>query len=129
MRSCLLLPQPVARPRVEVEAVDLLQLRDALEGRALEGRLALEGVQHDALEQVAQRHVVVFGEALEDLEEPLLDLHAGLDALDLEARLAAFRGGWPGHGAEYICTYVLEQAEKMGQTAPIVSHVSGRGER
>src|SRR5262249_44940365 len=64
----------------------------------------VERVQDHALEQVPERHVVIFGEPLEHLEEPLFDLDAGLHALDFEARADVLPG--LRHGADYICTYV-----------------------
>jgi hypothetical protein len=44
--------------------------------------LAVEGVQHDSFGQVAQRHIVIFRERLEELEEALLHADAGLDVHD-----------------------------------------------
>jgi hypothetical protein len=74
----------MARLRVEVEAVDLAQARDAREALLAERRLALEGVEDNALEEVAEGDVVELGEAFEDLEEALFEADAGLDALDDE---------------------------------------------
>ncbi len=51
-----------------------------------EGRLAVEGVQHDAFEQVAQGHVVIFGESLEHFEKAFFHADTGLDAFDKELR-------------------------------------------
>jgi hypothetical protein len=68
--------------RAQIERVDLLQLRDPAHGLGAEGRLSLEGVQHDPLEEVPQRHVVVFGERLQHLHEALFHAHAGLDSFD-----------------------------------------------
>src|SRR6266446_5536078 len=86
----------MAVTRIELQPVDLLQLLDAGERGALEGRLALEGVQHHPFQQVAQRHVEVFRERLEDLQQALLDLDPGLDALDLER--GGGLAGTGGHG-------------------------------
>ena len=44
--------------------------------------LALEGMQDDAFEQVADVEVVIFSDPLENLEDALLDPDAGLDALN-----------------------------------------------
>src|SRR5690606_21880055 len=66
----------------KVQVVDLLQRGDPFQRFSGEGRLALEAVQHHALEQVAEGHVLVLGERLEDLEDPLLHADTGLDALD-----------------------------------------------
>ena len=58
------------------------QTRGDLEGLLAEGGLALEGVEDDALEDVAQGHVEVLRQALEDLEDALLDTDSGLNPLD-----------------------------------------------
>lgn len=72
---------------IEFEAVKALQFADALEGVALEGALAVEGVEDDAFEEVAESEVVVLGESFEDFEKALFHAHAGLHALNREARV------------------------------------------
>jgi tRNA (guanine37-N1)-methyltransferase len=47
----------------EVEFVDLFQVRDAVQGGLRERRLAFEGVEQDALEQVADAEVEGFRQA------------------------------------------------------------------
>src|ERR1019366_9262517 len=64
--------QAVAGAGVEIEGVELLQVANAFQ-------------------QVAQGHVVILGERLEDFENALFHAHAGLDALDEEMRFI-------GHG-------------------------------
>lgn len=54
-----------------------------------ERSLAVKDVEHDALEQVAQGHIVIFRQGLENLEEALLHADAGLDALDHELRFGS----------------------------------------
>jgi hypothetical protein len=66
----------------QVESVDLLEPLDDLHGFVVEGGLLLEGVQHDALEQVAQRQVEVLGEPFEDLQQAALHPDAGLHPLN-----------------------------------------------
>jgi hypothetical protein len=66
----------------QVESVDLLEPLDDLHGGIVEGGLLLEGVQHDPLEQVAQRQVEVLGEPLEDLQQAALHADAGLHTLN-----------------------------------------------
>src|SRR5437879_13877316 len=56
------LAQLMRAPGGEVETVDRLQRLHLPEGRGGEGRLALESVQHDALEHIAERHVARGGE-------------------------------------------------------------------
>ena len=63
-----MLPQRVAVGCSEPAAVDGFQLFDYLPRFRGEGRLALERVQDDALEEVTEREVRVFGQALEDLD-------------------------------------------------------------
>src|SRR5262245_47839175 len=77
----------------EIELVHPTQRRDLLERVGPERRLALECVQDDALEQVAEREVVGGGHRLEDLEHALLHPHAGLHALDLAPLLRHHRSG------------------------------------
>src|ERR1700756_4723775 len=76
------LAQPVGVLRREVESVDGLQRFDLAQRRGGERRLALERVRHDALEQVAEGHVELGGEPLQDLEQAALETHAGLGTGD-----------------------------------------------
>ena len=85
-RSPLNLGEAVAGAGVEIEGIELFQVVNALERGGAEGSLAVEGVKHDAFEQVAQRHVVIFGEGLEDFEKAFFHADAGLDPLDKELR-------------------------------------------
>src|SRR5208337_262064 len=78
--------EAVAGAGIEIEGVELLQLLNALERGRTEGNLAVEGVEHDAFEQIAQGHVVIFGESLEHFEQPLFHADAGLDSFDEELR-------------------------------------------
>ncbi len=66
----------------QVQVVDGLERIDLVDGGLAEGRLALEGVQEDALEQLPQRNVERLGEGLRGLEDPALDPDAGLDSID-----------------------------------------------
>src|SRR6266702_1496633 len=47
----------------------------------LEGTLPLEGVQHDALDQVAEGHIVQLSQGFQHLEDPLLEAHPRLHTL------------------------------------------------
>src|SRR5690606_10798263 len=73
----------------QVEPVEFLHRGDAFQRFGRERRLALEAVQHDALEQVAEGHVLVLGQRLEHLEHPLLDADAGLDAFGPDLAIGA----------------------------------------
>ena len=44
--------------------------------------LAVESVEDNALEDIAERHVVIFAEGFQDFEDSFFDAYAGLDALD-----------------------------------------------
>src|SRR5690242_7984515 len=78
--------------RGQIEAVDALQVCDLLQRRGLERRLVLQRVQRDAFQQVAERQVQVLRQALQHLEQPFLQAHAGLDALDFASLLYGFGG-------------------------------------
>src|SRR5947207_13339830 len=77
------LAQLVRVPGGELQAVDRLQRLHLPECRARERRLALEGVQDDALEQIAERQVQLGRERLEHLQQAALEAHSGLGAGDL----------------------------------------------
>src|SRR4029077_1279169 len=62
------LAQLVRVARRKVEPVHRLQRLDLLEGGGGEGRLALEGVQHHALQQSAQRQVELGRQRLQHLQ-------------------------------------------------------------
>src|SRR5580704_9379173 len=66
----------------EVEPVDRPQRLDLLQCRRPEGPLALEGVQHDALQEVAEGHVKVGGQRLEHLQQAAFQAYPGLGAGD-----------------------------------------------
>src|SRR6516165_8760183 len=76
------LAQLVGIPGGEVEPVHRLQGLHLAERRGRERRLTLEGVQHDALEQVAEGHIELGGECLQHLEQSALETHAGLGTGD-----------------------------------------------
>src|SRR5207253_11165925 len=74
--------QAVTRARIQIEPIKLLQIADLPERFLAERALAVEGMQHNALQQIAQRQVVIFGEALQHLEQAFLDPHPGLHPLN-----------------------------------------------
>ena len=67
---------------IEIEIVKTLQLLNTLERGWAERRLPVESVKNDAFQEVAQRHVVILGESLQDFEQAFLHPDAGLNALD-----------------------------------------------
>src|SRR4029077_3074937 len=74
------LTQLVRVLRGQFQAVDRAQRFDLTQRRGREGGLALEGVQHDALEHVAEGEVELGGERLKNLEQAALKPAAGLGA-------------------------------------------------
>src|SRR5882724_6511996 len=76
------LAQLVRVLRGEVEAVDRFKRADLFHRGRRERRLAFEGVQDDALEQVAERQIELGRERLEHLEQAALEAHPGLRAGD-----------------------------------------------
>jgi hypothetical protein len=62
-----------------------------LERFGAERSFAIENMKHDTFEQVAEGHIVIFGERLEHFEQAFFHADAGLDALD-EKRLSLYHG-------------------------------------
>ena len=73
--------QAVAGAGIEIKIIETLQFLNAFKGGWTEWRFSVEGMQDDALQQIAQGHVMVFGEGLQDFEQALLHANAGLHAL------------------------------------------------
>src|SRR6266849_5399291 len=88
-----LLRQPMARGGAEVQSVEGAESLDRPKRSAGEGALAFEGVQHDALQQVPQGHLVVRRQGLQDPEYPPLDPDPGLNPLDGDLRCVALLHG------------------------------------
>src|SRR5262249_31324316 len=75
--------QELVRMRcIQIESVDLLDLSDPTHRFSPERWLSLECVKHDALQQIAEREVVVLGECLQHFDETLLHSDASLGAFD-----------------------------------------------
>ena len=80
----LSLLQVVAVGGFQRHPVDRIELLDLLKRLRREGRcFALEGVQNDSFQQVAQGHFLQFGDGFEHLQQAFFHPHAGLDALDV----------------------------------------------
>src|SRR5271167_3720659 len=71
---------------IEIESVKFFQVLDAFQRFGTEGCLAVERVENDAFEQVAEGHIVIFGQSLEHFEKPFLHADAGLNPLDQQLR-------------------------------------------
>src|ERR1035441_3297058 len=67
---------------LEGEAIDFSKLFDLLQGRGRKGRVALKGVQHDSLQQIAEREVFQLGQSFEYLEQAFFHSDAGLNPVD-----------------------------------------------
>src|SRR5215472_13848720 len=74
--------QLVRVSRSQVEPVDRLERLHLAQRGGRERRFAFEGVQHNALEQVAEGQVELGGERLQHLQQTGLQTHAGLGADD-----------------------------------------------
>ncbi len=85
-RAALDFGEAVAGAGVEIEGVEFFQVVNALERGRTKGSLAVEGVEHDAFEQIAQGHVVIFGEGFEDFEQAFFHADAGLYTFDEKLR-------------------------------------------
>src|SRR6201996_7497270 len=85
----------------EGEAVQLLELLNCFESLWGKGSLVFKGVQHDSFEQMPERHVLQFGDRLENFQQPLFDADSRLDSFDPDGlRRTFFRPHW------YQCTYL-----------------------
>jgi hypothetical protein len=78
--------------RAQRQAIDGPELFDLLEGLRGEGGLAFEGVKDDALEEVAQGHVFLFGDGFQDFQQALFEAHAGLHADDFDGMFGGHIG-------------------------------------
>jgi hypothetical protein len=61
----------MAGPGIETQTVELLQLFDALQAVLAKRTFAVEGVQDDALQQIAQSYIVIVGKGPQHFQEPL----------------------------------------------------------
>jgi hypothetical protein len=76
--------EPMAGGGIKIEIVKFLQILDALSGTGAEGVLAIKGVEHNPLQKIAQRHIVILGQSFKDFNEPLFHADSGLNTLDNE---------------------------------------------
>jgi hypothetical protein len=101
----------VACAGIQIESIEFFQVLDALEAFRAKGTFAIEGVKHDSLEQIAERHVVILAESFQDFQYPFFHANAGLHALDHE--LFFFRHGGLSHFS-YQCTKVPGSLQQAG---------------
>jgi hypothetical protein len=72
----------MARAGIQVEAVEFFQILYALEAFRAKGAFPIEGVKHNALEQIAKRHIAILTKGFKDLQDPLFHANAGLHAFN-----------------------------------------------
>src|SRR5262245_26584206 len=103
--------------RAQTQPIDASQVAHVRERRFGERRLALERMQGDALDQVAQAHVLVLGQGLQHLEQALLQPDPGLDPLHRSARGCAWHRTSPS--GIYVPMYQItkKQSSRVGQGA------------
>jgi len=82
LRVPLYFLQAVAGARVQIESVEPLEVVNAFEGFFAKWNLSIEGMKHNAFEQITQRHVVIFGQGLKHFEKPLFHPDTGLHTFD-----------------------------------------------
>src|SRR6266404_3123823 len=81
--SLLLLLQFVAELRGQCESIDLFELFNLFESLPGKRRFAFKGMQHDSLDQIAEREVFQFGNRFQDFQYPLFHEDTGLYAFHI----------------------------------------------
>src|SRR3981081_2823405 len=112
----------MTRTGVQLQSVNALEFADLPQGLRGERSLAVKSVQDDALDQVAERHVLVRGERLQHLQDAPLHAHPGLDAFDFESF------GRSGHGVGLASWYQYTMVPEAGAnraSTPWVGKLSG----
>src|ERR1700722_3010964 len=79
--SSPLLLQVVAVHCLERHAVERLELLHLLQSLLRKPRFTLKGMQNDSLQQIAQRHIFLFGDRLEYFQHAFFHADAGLHPL------------------------------------------------
>src|SRR5262249_32611734 len=103
-----------------IEPVNAFEIGDSPASLLAEGMLAVERVQDYSFDQIAQRHVVIFRQSFQHLEQTLFQPYPCLDALDQNPVLLLF-GCSVRHPASplifmymvlwYICTTIIKRGE------------------
>src|SRR2546425_8147898 len=83
--------QPMTGFGIKIQFVDSFQVGYALPRVGAERMLAIERVQHDPFQQIAERHVVIFSQAFQDLEQAFLKANPGLNSLNQYSFTLRFR--------------------------------------
>src|SRR5580700_1652862 len=98
----------VARAGIQIEPIEFLQLLDALETLGAKRTFAVEGMQHDPFQEIAERQVVKLPERFEHFQDSLFHAHAGLHALHDELFFLCHSDGFLHW---YQCTKVPESRQ------------------
>ena len=72
--------KPVARAGIEIESVEFLQILDTPQALRAERAFTIESVEHDALEEISKRHIVILPERFQHFQDSFFHAHAGLHA-------------------------------------------------
>ena len=127
------LAQLVAATGAKVKSIELLELANSLQSVGRKGAFAFKRVQNDAFEQIAEVHVSVLGQGLQDLQQPLLDSYPRLHSLHNVTLGSHLRAGCAAsvESSTYVSWYqgtlarnVCQRVLKGGVTSP-----SGSGPR
>lgn len=105
----------MARSVVQVQSVYPLEICNAAASLLAKRMLPIEGMKHDALQQITERHIMVFGQALQHLEQTLFQPDASLNSINddwFASQRGSFRSFayrrilllWTLHVQWYICT-------------------------
>src|SRR5712692_1294846 len=79
----------MACARIEVKTVKLLQLLYSLQRCLIEGTFAIEGVEHNALQEITEGEVVVLREGLQYFQQALFHPNPSLYPLDNEGLIVS----------------------------------------
>jgi hypothetical protein len=105
--------QAMAGACIQLETIELLEIFDPLQVSGAERALAIKSMQHDALQQVAEREIVVIGQRTQDFEQTLLHADPGLHSLYEVFLVRIFKAI---HVFRYLCTKVHKPEAAVKET-------------
>src|SRR5580704_1630708 len=76
--------EAVACAGIEIEPVEFLQILNAPQALRAERAFTIESVEHDTLEEISKRHIVILPERFQHFQDSLLHANAGLHPFDDE---------------------------------------------
>src|SRR6202051_3655228 len=86
-RPSLALLQSVAVRGMQRQTVNIPELLNLFEGLGGKRRLTFKSMQYNAFQQIAQSHVLQFGDCLQHLDQPLFHPDAGLNPFHLNCHM------------------------------------------